>query len=128
MPTYKIEHYEIHTMTYEVEASSEAKAIKKLFDGQAEPVDDSLVFIEVNDDVGLPVDEFRDLAEELQVLGVSIDEDLVPSISQHPAGRVAAYVPSALPSHTLRTAAAHSQLASGRRCAAGFCAHNQGTK
>ena len=33
MPTYEIEQYELHTMKYRVEASNEAEAIKKLFDG-----------------------------------------------------------------------------------------------
>ena len=80
MPTYQIEQYEIHTMTYEVEAASEAEAIKKLFEGQAEPVEDSLEYIELAEDVGLPVDEFRDLAEEPQVLGVPVDAHVIPSI------------------------------------------------
>ena len=70
MPKWEIEQYELHVQTYGVEAATEAEAIKRFFDGEAEPIDGSLVFIEVADDFGLPVDEFRDLADELRSLGV----------------------------------------------------------
>jgi hypothetical protein len=80
MPTWEIERYELHAQTYRVEAASEAEAIKRLYDGGAGPIDGSLVFIEVADDFGLPVDEFRDLAEELRTLGVQVDDDLIPSV------------------------------------------------
>ena len=43
MPTFEIEQYEIHVQSYVVEAHSEAEAIAKLFKGEAQPVDDSLV-------------------------------------------------------------------------------------
>ena len=80
MPTFEIEQYEIHVQTYEVDADSEAEAIAKLFKGQAEPVDDSLEYIEIADDYGLPAEEHRELAEKLQSLGVSMDEHVIPSI------------------------------------------------
>jgi hypothetical protein len=79
MPTYEIEQYEIHVQTYQVDAKSEAEAIKKLFDGQATAVDNSLVLVEVCDDLGLPTDEFPDIAEELAAFGVQVD-DCIPSI------------------------------------------------
>lgn len=79
MPKYRIEQYEIHAMTYEVEADSEAAAITKLLDGEAEAVDDSLEYIEVAEDFGLPVDECRELADELRELGVPVGEHLIPS-------------------------------------------------
>ncbi len=81
MPTYEIEQYEIHTMKYRVEANSEAEAIKKLFDGDGEAVDNSLEYIEVAEDFGLPVDVNRELADDLQKLGVSVGEHVIPSIS-----------------------------------------------
>ena len=80
MPTFVIEQYEIHTQTYRVEASSEAEAIKILFDGQAVPVDNGLEFIEVCEDLGLPADEHRELADQLRTLGVSVGEDVIESI------------------------------------------------
>ena len=81
MPQFEIQQYEIHTMTYQVEASNEAEAIVKLLDGAAEPVDDSLDYIEVAEDVGLPVDRHPELADQLRSMGVPVDENIVPSIS-----------------------------------------------
>ncbi|MCH7687462.1 MAG: hypothetical protein IH899_12400 [Planctomycetes bacterium] len=80
MPTYEIEQYEVHTQTYRIEASSEAEAIKMLFDGQAEPVDQSQDFIEVCEELGLPAEEYRELADQLRSLGVSVGEHVIPSI------------------------------------------------
>ena len=80
MPTFEIEQYELHTMKYRVEASSEAEAVKKLFDGDGEAVDNGLDYIEVADDFGLPVDVNRELADALRELGVPVDEHIIPSI------------------------------------------------
>jgi hypothetical protein len=80
MPKYEIEQYEIHIAKYRVEAESEAAAIQKLFDGETELVDGSLEYVQTSEDIGLPVDENRDLADELRALGVAIGEDVIPSI------------------------------------------------
>jgi type III secretion system FlhB-like substrate exporter len=80
MPTYEIEQYELHAMTYRVEADSKAHAIARLLDGEADPSDNSLDYIEVADDYGIPVDENRELADQLRSLGVNIDDDIIPSI------------------------------------------------
>ena len=86
MPTFEIEQYELHTQTYRVEASSEAEAIKKLFDGDGdgdgdvEAVDNSQEYIEVAEDFGLPVEQNRELADELRSLDVSVGEDIIASI------------------------------------------------
>lgn len=80
MPMYEIEQYELHISKYRVEASSEAEAIVKLLDGEADPVDNSLEYIEVADDFGMPVDENRDLAKQLHELGVPVSEHVIPSI------------------------------------------------
>ncbi len=79
MPTYEIEQYELHAMKYRLEAASEAEAIRKLFDGEAEPVEQSQDFIEVADDYGLPAEEDRELAEALRNQGITVDE-VIPSI------------------------------------------------
>jgi len=80
MPTFEIEQYELHTQTYRVQADTEAEAIAKLFNGEADAVDGGLEYIEVAEDLGLPADEYRDLAEALRALNVSINEDVIPSI------------------------------------------------
>jgi len=80
MPTYEIEQYELHTSKFRVEAATEAEAIFKLFQGEAEPVDQSQEFIEVAEDFGLPVDEYPELAKALRDLGVSVDDAVIQSI------------------------------------------------
>ena len=80
MPKFEIEQYEIHTQRYRVEADDEVEAVKRLFDGQASAVDGGLEYIEGAEDVGLPVEEYRELADELRKLGESIGEDVIPSI------------------------------------------------
>jgi hypothetical protein len=79
MRTYEIEQYELHAMKHRVEAASEAEAIRKLFDGEAEPVEQSQDFVEVAEDFGLPAEEHRELADALRNQGISVDE-VIPSI------------------------------------------------
>ena len=79
MPLYEIEQYELHTQKYRIEASSQAEAIAMLFQGNADPVEGTLEYIEVLDEFGIPVEERRDLAEELQQLGITISY-AIPSI------------------------------------------------
>lgn len=80
MPIYDIEQYELHVQRYRIDADSEADAVAQLFDGEADPVDGSLEYIEVADGYGLPVDENMDLVVELRNLQLTIGSDLVPSI------------------------------------------------
>ena len=80
MPTYEIEQCELHVMKYQVEAASEAEAIAKLFQGEAEPVCQSQEFVEVADDFGMPADEYPGLVEALGALGVSVNGAVIPSI------------------------------------------------
>ena len=54
---YEIEQYEIWTQKYRIEAATEGEAIKKLFAGKAEAMDNALEFIEIADDLGMPVEE-----------------------------------------------------------------------
>ena len=79
-PIFKIEQYELHVTKYRIEASNEAEAVVKLLDGEAQPVDNSLEFIEVAEDFGLPVDEHAELANKLNELGVPVGEHVIPSI------------------------------------------------
>lgn len=80
MPTYEVEQYELHAMKYRVEAATEAEAVAKLFQGEAEPVCQSQDFIEIAEDFGLPADDYRDLAKALRALGVSVNGAVIPSI------------------------------------------------
>ena len=80
MPTFQIEQYELHTQQYRVEADNVADAICKLLDGEADPVDNGLEFIEVCEDLGLPADDHRELADQLRSFGVPVDDHVIPSI------------------------------------------------
>jgi hypothetical protein len=79
MKTYEIEQYELHTMRYRVEANTEAEAIAKLFQGEGEAVDNSLEYIEVAEDFGMPANEHRNLAKSLRKKHIWVDA-VIPSI------------------------------------------------
>ncbi len=80
MPTFEIEQYELHAMKYRVEAESEAEAVVRLLDGEAEPVEQSQEYIEVAEDYGMPADDFPILAKVLKRRGMSVGKDIIPSI------------------------------------------------
>lgn len=80
MPTFEIEQYELHALKYRIEAKNEADAIVKLFNGEAEPVDDSLEYIEVAEDYGMPADQNQDLAKRLKKLGIAAGDDIIGSV------------------------------------------------
>ena len=79
MPKYEIEQFEIYVLKYRVEANSAAEAIQKLFDGESEPVDEP-EYVGTAEDMGLPVEENLGLADDLRALGMSVDDDVIPSI------------------------------------------------
>jgi len=79
MPKYLVEQYEIHAQAYRVEADNEAMAILNVLEGRAAATNDGPEYIEVATDLGLPADDYRDLAKELAKLGVDAD-DIIPSI------------------------------------------------
>lgn len=79
MPKYEIEQYELHTQKYRVEADSEAEAIAKLFNGEADPQEGSLEFIEVSDEFGMSRDDNLDLAKSLWAIDVFCT-DVIPSV------------------------------------------------
>ena len=80
MPLFEIEQYEIHTIKFQVEAKTKAEAIAKVFNGEADAVDGSDELIEVCQDLGMLVDENRKLADQLEAIGVSVGDDVIPSI------------------------------------------------
>ena len=80
MPLFEIERYEIHATKYRVIADCPAEAVTRLFDGEADPVDGSIEFVEIAYGIGLPVDECDGLAEQLRILGVPVGEHCIPSI------------------------------------------------
>jgi len=79
MPIYEVEQYETHMQKYRIEAENEAAAIAKVFDGVAEALDGGSEYIEVAEDFGMPVDDHRELADELRDRGIDIGE-IIPSI------------------------------------------------
>ena len=80
MPIFEIEQYELHSATYRVEAKDEAHAIARLLDGEADLIDNSLEYIEVADDYGMPADQNRALAEQLRNLGIAVGDDIISSV------------------------------------------------
>ncbi len=78
--TYEIEQYELHTMKYRVEAGCEAEAIQSLLEGEGEAVEGTLEYIEVDEDRGLPADDYPDLCDELRSLGISVKGGVIPSV------------------------------------------------
>ena len=80
MTIYEIDQYEIHALRYRVEADNEADAVVKLLDGEAEPTNMAPDFIEVAEDMGLSVDEYPELADQLRALGVPVGDVVIPSI------------------------------------------------
>lgn len=57
MPTYKVEQYELWIQSYEVQANSEAEAIAKVLNGEAQASDDGPELCEVADSYGMSADE-----------------------------------------------------------------------
>jgi hypothetical protein len=75
MPVYEIDQYVLYAQKYRIEASTEAEAIKKLFRGECEGVDNAQEYIEICEEFGLSIDEYPELGEELEVTGA-----VIPSI------------------------------------------------
>ena len=80
MPTYVIEQYELHAAKYRIKAISEAEAITKLLEGEGDPVDQSLEYIETADSYGMPAEDYPKLAAGLKRSGVLESNDIIPSI------------------------------------------------
>jgi hypothetical protein len=79
MPTYEVQQYELHTLTYRVQANDEADAIAKVFRGEGEP--DSFQFCGVANDYGLALSENEALSDQLFDRGIiKSDDHIIPSI------------------------------------------------
>ena len=63
----------------DAKSRSETEAVVKLFQGEAEPVEQSQEMIEVAHEYGMPADEHRELADALRNLGVVVGDE-IPSI------------------------------------------------
>lgn len=78
MKKFRIEVYELHSATYEVEAESLAKAVKKINDGEGEL--QSTEYIEVAESYGMDLESLEDEdLEELEELDFS-NGDFIPCI------------------------------------------------
>jgi hypothetical protein len=80
MNVYKIGQLEVYVKTYQVEATSEAEAIVKLFDGEGVLLDTEVELADLCDDRGLPADEHPALAASLRDAGIMTDQSVIPSI------------------------------------------------
>jgi len=89
MPVYEVEQYELHSIRYRVTADTAAQAIADVMYGKAEPIDDSLEYIEVPEDYGMPAREidpesaWSELRKQIRAANLDCDEDdgdLVASI------------------------------------------------
>ena len=78
--TYLVEQYELHVSTYKAITTSAAEAIAKVLNSEAEYVEDSTVYVEVCEHVGMPVEGNEELAEQLSEMNVYVDEDKIPTI------------------------------------------------
>jgi len=80
MAVFEIEQYELHVMTYRVEADNHREAVVKLLQGHGEPLDDTLDFVEVCYDKGMTADSVPDIATHLRQAGIELGGVLVPVI------------------------------------------------
>ena len=79
MPKYLVEQYEIHASKLLVEADSEAEAIQKVLNCDTDGESGLPEYIETCEDIGLPVEGNEELVENLESLGIMVD-DFIPSI------------------------------------------------
>jgi len=79
MARFEIEQYELHVVTYEVEARSAAEAIERVLDGDGEMSNGS-EYVGTCDQTGMSLEDAPELAEELRKLGVRLRGCVIPSI------------------------------------------------
>lgn len=63
---FAVEQYELHASTYHVRARTAGEAVSKVFEGDGDLVDNSLEFIEIAEQYGLPIDVCPELVKELE--------------------------------------------------------------
>lgn len=82
MPTFRVERYELCSTKVDVEADSPEEAVLKVFQGEGDPVGDSVCeYIESADDYGISADDNPEIADLLRANGYGID-DIIPSIRE----------------------------------------------
>jgi len=72
MPRFEIEQYEVWLSKTVVEADDMNEAIRKLLDGEGEPVDNSSEYIETDETRGMPTE----MALELGI-AIDLDDDIL---------------------------------------------------
>lgn len=81
MPTFEIEQYEVYVLRYRIKADSEVDAIARLFQGDGDPIDGSLTFVNIADEYGMGLGEDPDLASQLFDRGaIASGDSIIPSI------------------------------------------------
>jgi hypothetical protein len=79
---FHVAQYQVHIQKHRVEADSKAKAIYDVLFGTSKGSTElgDAEFCEVDEDRGLPLEDDRELADELIALGVRLKEWGLPSI------------------------------------------------
>ena len=76
---FEIEQYELHVVTYEVEAMSSAEAIRRVLDGDGD-ISNGSEYVGTCDQMGMSLEDSPKLAEDLRKLGVRHRGCMIPSI------------------------------------------------
>jgi len=80
MSKFKVEQYETYIATYIVEAGNEAEAVYKVLNGVNFEDEITTEYCEINEELGMPIDSHQEIADSLKTMGISIGEDIIPSI------------------------------------------------
>lgn len=82
MPVFEVEQYELHAVTYRIEAADRAEAVMKLLsgDGDADMVDNSQEYIEIPEDYGMIDEELAKQLHERYCNPELLDDGRIPSI------------------------------------------------
>ena len=79
MAKFIIEQYELHSQKYAVEADNKVEAIKALFDGQADVIDNGMSYIAVAHDYSQPGLFTKDELDKIDIFS-AIEDNGVTSI------------------------------------------------
>ncbi len=79
MPKFRVEQYELHVTTYEVEGVENAgEAIREVYEGGGTQL--TTEYVEIDEWRGMPIDELS--REEIKLLELGGSNEIVPSIRE----------------------------------------------
>lgn len=80
MKTFIVERYEVHTQKVMVEAKDRAEAIKMVLKGEGTDVDNSLEYIESDENRGMPTQNLTKKEKEELSRCMDTDDEFIPTI------------------------------------------------